>query len=254
MGMHVVLIGIDQYRDSSIRKLSYASEDVRRLERCFRSCRLASDITTRTLIGADATRENILRAIGTELPRIVARDDIILIYFACHGAPELVGRDAVARYLICYDTDYTSLIATSLDVNLDLQRLAARLPASVVLFVTDACYSGYSGGRGIIGPVLAEQRAHRRAGLRLSDLRLGQGTVFLGAASDNEVAWEASSLRHGVFSYFFIEQLTGSGDGNSIGISTLYDRVHGKVSSYTRGRQNPVLFGTIRGAHLPILV
>lgn len=253
MRMHVVLVGIDEYRDPNIRRLSYARNDVERLEDCLISSTLHQDISVHTLLDADATRENIIRTIGTDLPRVVGKGDVVLVYFACHGAPEVLRSDVIARYLICHDTDYSSLISSSLDVELDLQRLAGRISASLIIFITDACYSGYSGGRGIIGPMLADQRARQRSGLRLSDLRLGEATVFWGAASDDEVAWEPSSLKHGVFSHFLIEELTEGRSGDSVGLSTLYDRVHSRVHSFTRGRQNPVLFGAIRGAKLPIL-
>lgn len=254
MRMHAVLVGIDEYKDRNIRRLSYARNDAERFERCLASSTLYRDINLHTLLDAEATRDNIVRTIGTDLPRVVQKGDVVLVYFACHGAPEIVKANVIARYLVCHDTDYSSLISSSLDVELDLQRLAARIPASLIVFITDACYSGYTGGRGIIGPTLADQRARQRSGLRLSDLRLGEGTIFWGAASDDEVAWEPSSLKHGVFSHFLIDELTERTNGDSLGISTLYDRVHAKVYSYTRSRQNPVLFGAVRGARLPILI
>jgi uncharacterized caspase-like protein len=250
--LRCVVIGINAYADDSIPELAFARADALRLAECLTNSGFGPDIDVRVLVDGDATRENVVRAIGTDLVRLAAPDDIVLVYFACHGAPELSGPETIARYLVCHDTDMDSLIATSIDVNADLQRLADRIPASLVCFITDACYSGYRGGRGILGPRLAERRRQTRAQAALSELRLGQGTVFLGAASDDEVAWESSALKHGVFSWFLLSELTDPASGPQIGLSTLYDRVYGKVHDYTGGRQSPVLYGAVRGAGLPV--
>jgi uncharacterized caspase-like protein len=252
MRLHSVVVGINAYADEAIPELAFARTDALKLAESLSGSDFSSDIGVRVLVDGDATRENVVRAIGTDLVRSVSPEDVVLVYFACHGAPELSGNDTVARYLVCHDTDLESLISTSIDVNVDLQRLADRIPASLVCFITDACYSGYRGGRGIVGPRLAERRRQSRAQVALSDLQLGQGTVFLGAASDDEVAWESGALKHGVFSWFLLAELTDPAGGPSIGVSSLYDRVYRKVHGYTGGRQSPVLYGAVRGAGLPI--
>ncbi|MBO2457372.1 caspase family protein [Actinomadura violacea] len=254
MRLHAVVIGIDAYLDPAIDDLRFARSDAESVAAMLRGSSFSDSVEVTELFDHRATRAAIMHAIGVELPRASSAGDVVLVYFAGHGSPELGAPAApvASRYLVCHDSGYDSLLATSIDVELDLARLAARLPAALVVFVTDACFSGFSGGRGIAGPVLAARRRENRAAVRLADLRLGEGTVFLGAAADDEVAWEDPSLRHGIFTYFLRKELTSRDGGERIGLSTLYDRVHEGVSAYSRSRQNPVMHGTVKGAHLPI--
>ncbi|TYK44593.1 caspase family protein [Actinomadura decatromicini] len=254
MRIHAVVIGVDVYADPAINKLSFARRDAEAVSAMLRSSSFAESIEITELFDDRATRVNIMQAIGVDLPRNSSSEDVVLVYFAGHGSPELEtpGAETASRYLICHDSRYDSLLPTSIDVELDLARLAARLPAALVVFVTDACFSGFSGGRGIIGPMLAARRRENRMAVRLPELRLGEGTVFLGAAAEDEVAWEDPSLRHGVFTYFLHRGLTSAAGGERIGLSTLYDVVYEGVSRFSRSRQNPVMHGTVKGAYLPI--
>ncbi|TDD31997.1 caspase family protein [Actinomadura sp. KC06] len=254
MRIHAVVIGIDKYRDPAINDLSFARRDAETISAMLRNSSFAESIRITELFDGRATRVNIMHAIGVDLPRESTPQDVIIVYFAGHGSPELErsAAEIASRYLICHDSRYDSLLSTSIDVELDLARLAARLPAALVVFVTDACFSGFSGGRGIIGPVLAARRRENRMAVRLPELRLGAGTVFLGAAADDEVAWEDSSLRHGVFTHFLHSELTSVNGGQRIGLSTLYDLVYEGVSTFSLTRQNPVMHGTVKGAYLPI--
>jgi uncharacterized caspase-like protein len=252
--LHAVVIGVNSYRDQSIPALRFACQDAQDLSSLLTGSAIGPEVTVHLLLEADATRAKILHAVGVEVPRRLRQDDLVLCYFAGHGSPELVpGQGHLSRFLICHDTIRESLLATAIDIEADLSRLAVRLCARLVLFVIDACFSGYGGGRGITGPVLEEQRRLHRPALRLADLALGSGTVYLSACGDDEVAGEDGLLGHGVFSHYFLLQLGASGQTPTIGLATLYDLVFRQVHTYSGGRQNPTLWGNVKGGSLPRL-
>lgn len=76
----------------------------------------------------------------------------------------------------------------------------------------------------------------------------------MAACDDDEVAYEESSLGHGVFTYYLLRALTAQDTlGISVSISSLYDMVAQQVNTFTQGRQNPVLNGRITLGRLPFL-
>jgi len=252
--LHAILVGVNSYRDSSIPALRFARPDAQVLATLLGNSNLGIDTTVELLLDADATRASVMDLVGVDVPPRVSPDDTVLFYFAGHGSPELLPNlRVVSRFLICSDTTRGSLLSSAIDIEADLARLAARLPARLVLFIIDACFSGYGGGRGIAGPNLEEQRRLRRPAPQLADLALGSGVIYLAACGDDEVAGEDPILGHGVFTYHLLEQLGAPGQSGTIGLPTLYDLVFTQVHSYSSGRQNPVLWGNVKGARLPRL-
>jgi uncharacterized caspase-like protein len=251
--LHALVVGIDHYADPSIGDLAFAKRDAVALTDLLRSSNHHRSTQVHALLDEQATREAIIGLLGTKLPMTVSEDDVVLFFFAGHGMPELTsGVDELSRYLVCHDTQRSALLATSIDIGADFPRLMRRLRAKVVIFVIDACFSGYSGGRGIVGPRFAEYRQANRPAVHLADLPLGEGMVTIAAANDDEVAWETAELGHGVFSYFFLRELARR-EAGTVGVATLYDSVYRHVREFSKGRQNPVLRGRVAGAAFPLL-
>jgi uncharacterized caspase-like protein len=252
--LYAVLVGVDSYQDPSIPELRFACQDAHDLRSLLAGSDIGPEITAHLLLNRSATRAKILHTIGVDIPKKLDRDDLVLFYFAGHGSPELLpGQECLSRFLICNDTVRESLLATAIDIDADLARLAVRLRARLVLFVIDACFSGYGGGRGIVGPLFEEHRRRNRPALRLADLEIGSGTVYLSACGDDEVAAENSLLGHGVFTYHLLQQLGATGHAPTIGLAELYDLVFKQVHAYSAGRQNPSLWGSVKGGSLPRL-
>lgn len=248
-----MLIGVDRYADRSIPDLTFARRDAEALRDLVLASPLIDAVDVETILDEEATRSRILRAIGLDLPARISDQDIVFIYFAGHGSPEMVDvADRASRFLVCHDSERNNLLATAIDIGVELNRITARIRARLVVVLTDACYSGYSGGRGIIGATLAEHRRSHRPSASLDDLPLGEGLVFIAAASDHEVAWEDRTLSHGVFTHFLIHELQQPWAGGLVGVSSLYDTVYRHVHSFTNGRQNPVMAGRVAGAALPL--
>lgn len=252
--LYVVAVGINRYADPSIPDLTFAADDARMLAGICARSRHAEEIAIHSLTDEEATRDNVLHVIGTELASLASPSDIVLFYFAGHGSPEVISNSVTAtRFLACHDTYRERLFSSGIDIGADLVRAAQRVQASLIVFLLDACFSGYSGGRGFLGPTLESFRRERRAGLKLADLELGTGIAYMGAATDTEVAWEDERLGHGIFSYYVFEELMNSDATGKVGLATFYDRVYTQVRLFSNNTQHPVLWGTVTGAGLPLL-
>jgi uncharacterized caspase-like protein len=256
--LHLVAIGINEYRHPAIRDLSCARSDAEVLATLFETQIDPSERTVRRLFDQEATKRNILIAVGEELPRVVGPGDVVIIYFAGHGTPETNGPpDDASRYLVAHDTDHEAVYADGIDMERELARWCERLSGpAVVLILLDACFSGRAGGRTFEGPHLRRARSALRSSVPISlkDLDLGEGRVMIGACADDQVARESPDLGHGIFTHFLLRALKQSVPGEpTISLSALYDEVGGKVKRHTRGRQVPTFNGRSLLASLPRL-
>jgi uncharacterized caspase-like protein len=256
--LHAILIGIDKYRDPNIRTLSYAQADAEALKDLIEDRIHPVERQIHLLLNEEATKRNVMIAIGETLPRIANPEDLILLYFACHGSPETdASPDEISRYLVVHDTEYDNIYATGIDMERELPRWYERIrkPKLVLLFI-DACFSGRAGGRTFEGPhlSLARDRFRQTQPISLKNLDLGEGRLMVSACDDNQVAREDSSLSHGVFTYFLLETLKRpEGNAPTISVNTLYDEVAHAVRLHTNGRQVPIINGRSRLAQLPLL-
>jgi uncharacterized caspase-like protein len=258
--LHAVLIGINQYEDPEVPNLSFARKDAEAFASLLSDRIKPEERRVQTLVDKAATRSNVLRVIGDELPRMVKPEDIVLLYFACHGSPEKQALpDETSMYLVLHDTDYRRIYSTGIDMERDIRALMGRLRnAKLVLLFLDACFSGRAGGRTFPGPVLTscQSRSDYRGDdqISLKDLDLGRGRALIAAADEGQVAREDPELGHGIFTYHLLQALGNRrGDQAMIPIGDLYRDVEAAVRKATGGAQEPVFNGSfVRGA-LPIL-
>lgn len=252
-----VVIGIDRYRDPGIRDLACCRRDAMAVRDLL--CNVhPSDRRVEVLLDEEATRERIMVSLGEDLPRRCEVGDLVVVYFAGHGSPEIDSApDEVARYLIAHDTDARNVYATSIDMEHDIVRLLHRLARPrLVLVLLDACFSGRAGGRTFEGPRLRRWRADERASgpIRLADLDLGDGRLLISACGDDEVAREEPALGHGVFTTYLLRGPARTGaDGATVTVTSLYDHLAHEVRQHTSGRQTPTLNGRAVLAQLPNL-
>jgi len=197
-----VVIGVGQYNSTAIPQLRYSVADAELVHQVLvgqggfkkENVLLLTDKTERK-----PTLRDLKWALGTFLARSAKKDDLILIFFAGHGAPEIDPRgaesDGLAKYLVPSDADPNDLYSTALPMD-EFQTIFDRIEADRVVVFLDACYSGAAGGahlrlpahagrargRGLSGPAHALQGArhrHRLAGLRGVPRGAGAGTRSL---------------------------------------------------------------------------
>jgi uncharacterized caspase-like protein len=251
--LHAIAVGINKYADRNVSGLQYASADAKAFAQLISERIEPEDRKVLLILDEQATKRNVFVAVGEDLARIVRQEDIVVLYFAGHGSPETeAGPDQASRYLVMHDTEYENIYATGVDLERDLPRWFKRLttPRLILLFL-DACFSGRAGGRTFEGPRLSSVRADYRGRIRLRGLALGEGRLMISACDDDQVAREDAKLSHGVFTHFLLEALDRPRTNKTMSISQLYDELVSSVSTYTQGRQIPVMNGRSRSAHLP---
>jgi WD40 repeat protein len=235
-----VVIGVSEYEKPTIPNLNYADRDAREFAEYLKSPAGGGfeESLVKVLLNKDATLQNVKLALNQFLRQTLEKD-LVIIYFAGHGAPEPANPNN--NYLLCYDTDPNSLAATAFpmwDINTALTRY---IPSKRVIVLTDACHSGgistemATRGMGTVENNLINQY--------LADLsKSKEGLIVFTASQAGEVSQELDKFGHGVFTHFLLQGLKGEADRNNdytITIGELMDYVEGMVQRQTNGNQHP---------------
>ena len=235
-----VIIGISEYSNPRIKNLSYADRDARDFAEFLKSTAGGGFEPERMkiLLNKEATLQNIKQALYNFLRQTVDKD-LVVIYFAGHGAPEPTNPSN--NYLLTYDTDPNSLETSAFpmwDVNTALTRY---IPSKRVVVFSDACHSGgISSDIATRGVSLTETNLINQY---LADLsKSKEGTIVFTASQAGEVSQELDKFGHGVFTYYLLQGMKGEADINNdytVTIGELMDYVEESVKRQTKGNQHP---------------
>jgi hypothetical protein len=242
-----VVIGISNYK--SIPSLKYAANDAREFYRYLTEVNGIPKDHVWLLLDEEATLDRLRSTLGTQLRRQAGKDDMVIIYLAGHGATERDATspdgDGLEKYILPNNADPKDLYSTAMPMS-EVARIFNRISSERLVFISDTCYSGASGGRTI--PVLGARA--NVSGTFLDRLSQGKGRVILTASGANEVSVEKDELKHGVFTYYLLEALRGQGDTDKDGVITVdevYRYVSMKVPQATGQDQHPVKKGEVTG-------
>ena len=254
-----VIIGVGGYESSAVPRLRYSVAD--------------ADAIYQTLLAAGFKKENVLLltdkterkptlrnikwALGTFLARSAHKDDLVMIYFAGHGASEVdqrgIERDGLSKYLVPVDADPDDLYSTALPMD-EMQNVLSRIEAERVTVFLDACYSGAAGGRTFAS---TKTRTVSVDDIFLDRLTRSKGRAIVTASRPSELSIELAELGHGIFTYYLVRGLQGYADNNRDGIVSLqelYEYLAQEVSRKSRqvgGNQHPMMKGELEGV-LPL--
>ena len=139
-----IIIGISKYKDSSLN-LKYADRDAedfydiltQEKEGFFKKDNIVK------LINENASRDNIYDVLREFLQK-PGTDDLVLIYFACHGANDPYRPDI--SYILPYDTNPSKIASTSVPMREIKLSISDNLNAKKVVIIADACHSAAIGG------------------------------------------------------------------------------------------------------------
>gem|GEM_PF-933438 len=251
-----VIIGVGGYEHSAVPKLRYPVADADAVYQTLlasggfkkENILLLTDKTERR-----PTLRNIKWALGTFLARSAHKDDLVVIYFAGHGASEVdqrgIERDGLSKYLVPIDADPDDLYSSALPMD-EMQNVLQRIEAERVTVFLDTCYSGAAGGRTFAS---TKTRGVNVDDVFLERLTRSKGRAIVTASRPSEVSIELPDLGHGVFTYYLVRGLQGYADLNRDGIVSLqeiYEYLAQEVSKKSRavgGNQHPMLKGELEG-------
>lgn len=239
-----LLIGISGYAHEKLR-LEYAARDAQRLREVLLQPTAGSFADDHVLLlsDANATLAELTKALRTFLKR-PGRDDLVLLFFACHGAHDPERPDNL--YLLPHDTDPADISGTALPMReVDLALKETLVSQRVVVFM-DSCHSGGVGGG---------FRAHEAAAAdfnrymaELSDARGGVSVLTSAMANEGALEGEQWGQGHGVFTHFVLEGLKGKADAEPrdgiVTVGELFDYVTEQVKQATGDRQHPHMSGS----------
>ena len=242
-----VIVGINNYEN--VRQLRYAVNDAKAFyEYLIHHNQIPKENIT-LLLDKEASLSKLRSVLGTQLKRKAGKEDMVIIYYAGHGAAEKDSMspdgDGLEKYLLPYNANPRDLYASALPMR-EIAHILSRIRSERLILIVDSCYSGASSGRTIS---LAGVRANISDAF-LDRIASGKGRIILTASGANEVSAEDEKLKHGLFTYFLLEGLRGKADTDRDGLITVdeaYRYVSKHVPQATGQEQNPVKKGTVRG-------
>lgn len=230
-----VVIGVGDYASDDIPDLEFAPADARAVKEFLESDAAGPFDDVLYLENERATGGAMREALFVFLQE-ADWDDLVVIYYAGHGAPD-PGRPE-NLYLLPADADLNRLAATGFPMWDMKTALRRQIAAERVIVIADACHSAGTADGDVVGGSQANQIAGGMQQLFTPSRRL-----MMTAADTNEFSLEDERWGgHGVFTHFMLDGLRGAGDLDSNGIVTfteLFDHVSNNVREATRGRQNP---------------
>jgi len=204
-----LIVGIEEYR--SAPKAENGEHDAAAFRQYARQTLGVPEENIVFLTGSSAGRSDLAKYVEEWLPRNVAEDSRVYLYYSGHGAPDPASGSA---YLVPWDGDPAFLQSTAYPVSRLYDKLGA-LKAKDVVVIIDACFSG-AGGRSLIAQgtrPLVNVRAAAPVSPRLS---------VLAAASGAEVAGTLPGQGHGLFTYYLLKGLQGeAGTGDRLTLEEL---------------------------------
>lgn len=205
--LHVLAIGVTQYRDQALaRGVAFAADDAVAVGAAFErgAAGLHARVRPQVLRNEQATRAGI-EAAARQLAADVKPEDTVVIYLAGHGVT------ANGEYhFLPWETRYTNfeaLVSQALSADA-LRQMLAQISARKVLVLLDTCSSGRFSlvkGREI------DDKAS------LDRLQRVTGRAVIAAAADEKMALEGEE-RHGVFTYALLRALEGAADRDRDGL------------------------------------
>jgi len=241
MKVWVVIVGVAKYKDKN-NNLNFTIDDAYKMYAFYKSPEGGSlpDRQISLLINEDATRKNVLKALN-DIYIQAGKEDAIIFYFAGHGSKNA---------FITYEYGDISSDRSGVLMHDELRKVFDNSKARYKYIIADACHSGS----------IAQQPVTQNTGSRSVFYEAfdssKEGFVMILSSMSEEVSWETSGLRQGVFSFYLLRGLKGESDSNNdriVTVTELYDFVQKNVVKFTDGDQNPILFGNYDN-NLPIAI
>ena len=193
------LVGINGYADKSFPQLRYCVNDVKSLDQLLGQVGYTVVCLHDELPVRDARfpRYSYIEAEFKQLKDTFGKEDLLLVYFACHGTR---GGDGIPR-LVAEDTRAETLTDTGIAVA-DVERWMRESGAGQLVLMLDACHMGQG----------TDERKAEVVSKFVKGVyeRRPEGFALLASSTAGQVAREFGELQHGLFSYHVLSGLAGA--------------------------------------------
>ena len=234
-----ITIGINKYESVEIPPLNGAENDAKEIrDKLIHSGNFEISYN-HYLVGPDATRRNILKAVS-EIFRQDNNYDLVAFYFSGHS---IIDEENAKVYLAPYDMDPEFPFVSGINME-DLKKVILNSNNKAgVIFILDCCYAGIA-TKDTKSMAPPEQKTrnlyadHLQNIIKSSDTEVvgsdsdlsGKGKIVLASSEADEVSREKNNCihsendaphSHGAFSYHLIEGLDGKAADSDNGIITI---------------------------------
>lgn len=253
-----VIIGVSRFADSRITPLRYADADALAFYDFLRSESAGlggfNEEDIRLLLNEDATFRQIRSALSSFL-RGVTEKDVVIIYFAGHGAPDPYRLQD--HYLLTHDTDAEDIAGTAFSMT-DVAEAVQRLRARDIIIITDACHAAAVSTDVAYRDLSPEFNSINQVFLdRLNASRGGLVTFAGSEVSQLSMEDERWGGGHGVFTYYILEALKGGADEDGdriVSLGEMLEWVREQVQFTTENRQIPDISSTLFDRSWPMAI
>jgi hypothetical protein len=255
-----LVVGIGEFADPNIRNLQAGEGDAKAVAAVLQQQCKVDDVIA--LTNAQATRENIERAIGQRLRDITQPGDAVILYFSTHGGrcadQDGDEQDGLDEYLVPYDGRFGDLADIRRTMLLDdrLGRRLLDLDGRRIVLLLDMCHSAglstFEKGLGQPPPVpkAAQEFLDFLVGSEVSrakDIGTRQ-TAMLCSATASQWAFERRDLAQSVMTHFLVKFLKDA--TKSVTLKEAAEYVRGQVPNYVRANfgnaeQTPVFISDL---------
>jgi tetratricopeptide (TPR) repeat protein len=253
-----IIVGISRYEHERLN-LKYADRDAEELYKLLMTPSGGGfeEDHIKKLINEEATTSEITKALRSFLKK-PAKEDIVLLYFACHGAPDPARPNTV--YLLPHDTDPEDISGTALPMREIDQSLRENLYAERIVIIADTCHSAAIGGRIIRGAGNDAQVINAYL-QQVSKAKGGVALLTSAEASESAQEDEQWGGGHGVFTHFILQGIRGDADGygqqakdGKVTVGELFEYVRENVKRTTNHQQHPVIGTNPFDRNLPMAI
>jgi tetratricopeptide (TPR) repeat protein len=198
------------------------------------------------LLDENATRQNILEALGDKfLPWVAQPEDLVVLYISTHGSAS--SSDVVGlNYLVAHDTDLNNLFSTAIPTQYLSRTILERIRAKRVIIVLDACFSGSATG--------AIPSRNQALGFDAGQIAQASGQVVLTSSAPGEYSVALGRDSCPLFTKRLTEGLQINGRDTTLrqGFDYAQRSVLADSIQYAKRRQTPVMKSAWTGDHLKL--
>ena len=242
----VLAIGVGQYQDSGIPRVSNANHDADTFAAFARQAGIPAQ-NIATLIDAEASRSKILAAVNKLRLANTKGSETVIFYFSGHGAPLVDKGEIYSGVILPYDASEQSLEYTGIKLEV-IEDMLGDLPGNGII-ILDACFTGKE-GRSVMAKNIKAIAVAPSSKIFSPETR--SNTWWLTATSGDNFANDLPNEAHGLFTFYLLQALAGAEgvDANEDGLISITEAFSwtkekvASVSAKSLGRlQIPELLG-----------